>query len=404
MTTTAPWALDALEALMSEPARRMGSGAWAAQPGGNPIRLTGGIPDPNTLPVEQLLEATRVVLAREAAPALEYGGNAGYEGLRELIASRVCAEEGCSMTAENISIVSGSAHGLHNVFETFVNPGDVVVLDSPAWGGAIRTLRPLGAEFASMPWDEDGPIIETLVETLEQVVASGRRPKLIYTIPTFQNPLGVTQTLERRLALLDVAARYRMLIVEDDPYGELRFSGSPVPSLFNLSGGEGVIKCGTFSKVIATGLRVGWLQGQKEYIDATLRMRFDNGTSPFTSRIIAAFIESDGLEPHVERMREVYRAKCDAMLSTLSETCAGKVEWTTPEGGFFVWMTLPESIQLPALMRAANEEGVAVIPGPGFYADGGGQHNVRLCFSNVEEQEIVEAIRRLARAVDRAGS
>src|SRR5262249_48939990 len=165
-------------------------------------------------------------------------------------------------------------------------------------------------------------------------------------------------------------------------------------------GGEGVLKCGTFSKIIATGLRVGWIQGRKDFIDATLRMRFDNGTSPFVSRIIAAYIEGGTLEPHIDKMCGVYKAKCDAMLSTLAETCSNLATWTEPEGGFFIWLTFPESVKLADVLRCCDEEAVAVVPGTSFYADGQGQHNIRLAFSNVAEDEIVEGTRRLARALD----
>ncbi|MGH2601285.1 MAG: PLP-dependent aminotransferase family protein, partial [Dehalococcoidia bacterium] len=260
----------------------------------------------------------------------------------------------------------------------------------------------VGAEIVGVPLDGQGPVVEAADEALTRAAAEGRRAKLIYTIPTFQNPMGVTFTAERRRALVDVAARHKVLIVEDDPYGDLRFTGERVPSVFSLAEGEGVLKAGTFSKIIATGLRAGWIQGAKEYVDATLRMRFDNGTSPFVCRMIAAYIEGGTLEPHIEAMRGVYRAKCEAMLSALDESCAHLATWTQPEGGFFVWLTLKDGLKLADVMRYAGEERVAVVPGTSFFADGGGQQNIRLAFSNVDESEIAEGIRRLARAISRA--
>jgi 2-aminoadipate transaminase len=402
MTTIAPWAAEALDSLLSRNAARMAGSHWVQPSANNPIEFTGGIPDPATLPKEALLEATRVVLAREPEMALQYGGSQGFAGLREMIATRVAAEPGLQMTADNITLTSGGYPALHNLCDTFLNPGDYVLADAPAWGGYLRVAKAVGAQVVSMPLDDDGPVIDQADETLRRLKAEGKQVKAIYTIPTFQNPMGVTFTIERREALLELAARHRVLIIEDDPYGDLRFTGSRVPSLYALSGGEGVLKCGTFSKIIATGLRVGWIQGRKDFIDATLRMRFDNGTSPFVSRIIAAYIEGGTLEPHIAKMCGVYKAKCDAMLSTLSETCSKLATWTEPEGGFFIWLTFPENVKLADVLRCCDEEGVAVVPGTSFYADGQGQHNIRLAFSNVAEDEIVEGTRRLARALDRA--
>jgi 2-aminoadipate transaminase len=397
----APWAAAALESLLNVRARALPAGTWAAPAGPGVIPLTGGIPDPETLPFDELQEATRLVLRREGREALEYGGNAGYPGLRELIAARVDAQ-GLGYTADNVTLTGGSAQALHNIFETFIDPGDTVVVEAPAWGGVIRTLRAFQAHMETVPLDEEGIVPQALDDTLGRLRAEGRRVKLIYTIPTFQNPMGITATVERRRQLLDIAARYRVLVLEDDAYGELRFAGARVPTLLALSGGDGVLRCSTFSKTIATGLRVGWIQGAKEYIDAAVKMRFDNGTSPFTSRIIAAYIEEGYHEPHVAKMCAVYRAKCDAMLNALAERCPARVTWTRPEGGFFVWLTLPETTDPRALARAAAEEGVQYIPGPSFYATGGGERHLRLAYSYVGEEEIVEAIRRLARAIERA--
>lgn len=399
----APWAAAALDSFLNVRAAAMQGGSWASPARPGAIPLTGGIPDPDTLPTEQLLDATRTVLAREAKWALEYGGNYGFDGLRELITSRVDPQPGLGYTAANVSLVSGSAHALHNIFDTFLDPGDTVVVEAPAWGGVLRHLKAFQARVEPVSLDNDGLCTAELDDTLARLSAEGRKPKLIYTIPTFQNPMGVTTSLERRKQLVEIAARHRVLILEDDAYGELRFSGERVPTILSLAGGEGVIRCGTFSKIIATGLRVGWVMGSTEYVDAAAKMRFDNGTSPFASRIIAAYIEAGYHEPHVARMCEVYRAKCDAMLSALEETCSTRATWTRPEGGFFVWMTLPQSVSPTKLAEAATEEGVQYIPGQSFFADSSGRHNVRLAYSYMTEPEINEAIRRLARAIEKAG-
>ncbi len=397
-----PWAGSAIHEFLNHRAAAMGAGSWASPAREGTIPLTGGVPDPDALPTAALLEATRTVLAREAAPALEYGGNYGFPGLRELVAAEVDPQPGLGYGVDNVALTSGSAHALHNILDTFLNPGDTVVIETPAWGGIIRHLRGAGAVIEEVGMDEHGILIPELDELLTRLAAEGRRPKLIYTIPTFQNPMGITSTHERRKALIEVAARHRVLILEDDPYGELRFSGAPVPSILSLAGGDGVIRCGSFSKIIATGLRVGWIQASREYVDAVTRMRFDNGTSPFTSRIIAAYLEAGNHQPHLAKMRAIYKAKCDGMLSALEESCSGLATWTHPEGGFFIWLSYPASTDPKALAAAASDEGVQFIPGASFFAKGGGQHSLRLCFSYLSENVQAEAIRRLARALEKA--
>jgi len=398
----APWSTDALDSFLNRRTKGMPSASWASPAQPDTIPLTGGVPDPETLPREELLDAARrVLLSGEGKWALEYGGNYGFEGLRELVATRVDPQPGLGYTAANVALTGGAAQALQIIFDTFIDPGDTVVVEAPAWGGIIRWLRGFQAEMEQVSLDEAGIVIDELDETLARLAAEGRKPKLIYTIPTFQNPMGITATIERRKQLIEVAARHRVLILEDDPYGELRFAGERVPSLLTLSGGDGVIRCGTFSKVIATGLRVGWITGPRAYVDATATMRFDNGTSPFASRIIAAYIEAGYHEPHVAKMCQIYRSKCDAMLSALDETCSKFATWTRPEGGFFVWLTLPEGTDPRALAQAAGTEGVQYIPGSSFFPAKGGERNVRLAYSYMPEETTAEAIRRLARAFER---
>lgn len=400
---SAPWAAAALASFLNARSKGMPSASWASPARPDSIPLTGGVPDPDTLPYHELLEATRrVLLSEDGKWALEYGGNYGFEGLRELIVSRVDPQPGLGYTAENVILTGGAAQALQLLFDTFIDPGDTVVVEAPAWGGIIRWLRGFQARMEPVSLDEHGIVIDELDDLLARLAREGRKPKMIYTIPTFQNPMGTTATLERRKQLIDVAARHQVLILEDDPYGELRFAGERVPSLLSLSGGDGVVRCGTFSKVIATGLRVGWIAGDKAYIDALAKMRFDNGTSPFTSRVIAAYIEAGFHEPHVAKMCEVYRAKCDAMLSALEESCSKLATWTRPEGGFFIWLTLPEGTDPKRLAQAANEEGVQYIPGASFYPNPGGERHARLAYSYLPEAQIAEAIRRLARAIDKA--
>lgn len=400
-----PWPAETFERFLSGRARRVPgvpaqSSAWTA-PGA--IALTGGIPDPEHLPVEEIRRALNTVLDREHKPALEYGTVQGFEPLREYVATRVCAEPGLSLSAENVTLTSGSSHSLANIIDTFVDPGDVVIVELPSFSGALRTFRSGGAEIVGVPMDADGIDTDALDRTLTELAAQGKTVKFIYTMPTFHNPTGITQTLERRAALVEVAHRHRVLIVDDNPYGQFRFRGEPLPSLLALAAGEGVLSVGTFSKIIGTGLRAAWVLGDTPFIDALVSTRFDGGSTPLVQRTIAAYIEEGSMEPHIEKMTAIYRDKCDTMLRALDERCASMVTYTRPDGGFFVWADMPEGSDCMKLLPAAAEQGVSVVPGTSYMATPDlGRRNFRLSFSYVPEDEIFEAIRRLGRALEQS--
>jgi 2-aminoadipate transaminase len=399
------WSEGAIQGFLSGRARRVPAGpqqssGWAR---GNAIGLTGGIPDPEYLPLDALREALLTVLGREHKPALEYGGAQGLPELRTYVATQVCAEPGVAMTAENVTLTSGSSHSLANIVDTFIDPGDVIIVELPSFSGALRTFRSGGAELVGVPMDEEGIDTEALDRTLSRLESEDRKVKFLYTIQNFHNPTGITQTLERRKALIDVAARHQLLIVDDEPYGEFRFRGDTVPSLLALSGGEGVLGVGTFSKIIATGLRCAWVMGKKPYIDALVSTRFDGGSTPLVQRMVAAYIEAGHLQPHIEKMTAVYNEKCETMLRALDERCATRISYTRPEGGFFIWATLPENIDAMDLVKATQDEGVAIVPGMGYMATPElGRHNFRLAFSQVPEEQIFDAIQRLGRALEKA--
>jgi 2-aminoadipate transaminase len=373
---------------------------WA-QPGS--ISLAGGIPDPDSLPVEQIRKAYLTVLEREPARALEYGPVEGYPTLRHYVATQICAEPGVDMQVENVTLTSGSSHSLSNIVDAFVDPGDVILVEQPTFLGALRTFLSSGAEVVGVPMDSDGLEVDRLESKLAEFQRDGRKVKFLYTIPTFHNPAGTTMTLERRLALIDVAARYQLLIIEDDPYGRLRFRGEPLPSLFALTGGHGVLGVGTFSKLIATGLRAAWVIGEKSYIDALNSTRYDAGSSQLTERMIAAYIEAGYLEPQIDRLVEVYRDKCDTMMRALDERCAEFVRYDRPDGGYFIWMRIPDGLKSPAFARTALEAGVSIVPGTVSMTEPDlGHPFIRLAFSYVPQRDIFEAIQRLGRAFETA--
>jgi 2-aminoadipate transaminase len=374
---------------------------WA-RPGS--ISLAGGIPDPDSLPIDQIRQAYLTVLEREPQQALEYGPVEGYPTLRDYVATLICAEPGVEMAAENVTLTSGSSHSLSNIVDAFVDPGDVILVEQPTFLGALRTFLSSGAEVIGIPMDSDGLQTDELERTVTDLQRNGRKVKFLYTIPTFHNPAGTTMTLERRKALVEIAERQRVLVVEDDPYGRLRFRGEHLPSLFSLARGRGILGVGTFSKLIATGLRAAWVIGDKQYIDALNSTRYDAGSSQLTERMIAAYIEAGYLEPQIERLVNVYRDKCDTMMRALDERCSGYVSYDRPDGGYFIWLRLlPDGLKSPEFAQLALTEGVSIVPGiVSMTKPELGLPYIRLAFSYVPQQDIFESIQRLGRAFEKA--
>ena len=374
---------------------------WA-QPGS--ISLAGGIPDPDSLPIEQIRQAYLTVLEREPKQALEYGPVEGYATLRDYVATLICAEPGVDMTAENVTLTSGSSHSLSNIVDAFVDPGDVILVEQPTFLGALRTFLSSGADVIGVPMDSDGLRTEELERTVAELQRDGCKVKFLYTIPTFHNPAGTTMTLERRKALVEIAERHQLLVIEDDPYGRLRFRGEPLPSLFSLARGRGILGVGTFSKLIATGLRAAWVIGDKQYIDALNSTRYDAGSSQLTERMIAAYIEAGYLEPQIERLIGVYRDKCDTMMRALDERCSKYIAYDRPDGGYFIWIRLqPNGLKSPEFAQIALTEGVSIVPGiVSMTKPELGLPYIRLAFSYVPQKDIFESIQRLGRAFEKA--
>ncbi|HYM16418.1 MAG TPA: PLP-dependent aminotransferase family protein [Dehalococcoidia bacterium] len=367
-----------------------------------PIMLTGGIPDPDSLPIEGLIACNERVLRREGTFALQYGGPQGYAGLAEWLAKRAAAAEQIDVGPENFVITCGSAGGLENLCETFLDPGDVAIVERPTFPGSLRTILSCLPEVAGVPVDDDGLQPEALEQAIADARAAGKRPKLLYCIANFHNPAGATLTLERRTRIVEICRAEDVLIVQDDAYGAISFGREPHPTMYALAGGTGAVLLGTFSKTLATGLRVGWIMGEKTVVDAVTRMRFDMGVSPWTSRVIAEFCESGLFDEHLANVIGIYRRKRDAMLAALDERCSRFARWSAPQGGFFLWLELSEGIDVRQLRRTANDEGVGYVGGAAFFDDRSGGRFVRLCYSNVAERDIPEAIMRFGRALERA--
>jgi 2-aminoadipate transaminase len=399
-----PWEVEELQSLLAAPAKPEPTFIMSPPGGGALIGFGGGVPDAPTFPVAQIEEAVRTVLRREPAPALEYlaGGPIGVPELRQTIIDRIEPEQGVALGIENVTVTSGAAAALDNVFRTFLDPGDVMLVEAPTYMGAVRNARATGCRFVSVPMDGDGLNVDALETTLADLTRRGQRAKLLYTIPTFQNPGGTTLPLARRERLLEICARYKVLVFEDDAYGDLRFTDEILPSLFTLAQGRGVLRTGTISKTIAPGLRVGWIKGQKPLIDALVRMRFDNGSSPFVQRVVNAYVAAGSFEPHVAKMRGVYKAKYQTMDAALGEHLARYATWTEPKGGFFVWVKLPGGVDCLDLQKRGWDAGIAFVPGTACFTDGSGRDHIRLAYSSVNHDEIRDGIARLGRIIDEA--
>jgi 2-aminoadipate transaminase len=389
------------DALLSTRAR-IGWGAPAAP--GRPVQnalyeFGGGLPDPGSFPYDGLVEATARMMKAEGAAALTYGDPQGYRGLRELVCRKYDLFEGLKVTPENLLVANGSGHALSLALSAFVDVGDPIICEAPTFSGTLNTIRRHGPLVLDAPVDAEGMVTAAVRERLEGLRREGRRCKLIYTIDNFQNPAGPSLSLRRRHELLELAEEHDTLILEDDAYGEIRFEGEPLPSLYALDSGGRVIRAGTVSKILGAGFRLGWLCAPREMTPVFQGFLFGGGVNPFASRVATYFLQ-DHLADHVALLVDVYRAKRDAMLRGLWEILAGTdIEISKPEGGFFLWIRLPAGTDSGRLAELAGRAGVQYTPGPAFFPNGGGERCIRLAYSYEPPERCYEGARLMARAI-----
>ncbi len=365
------------------------------------ISFAGGLPAPELFPVARFQEICSRVLSEKSSAALQYGATEGYTPLRQMIADKLT---GMGATVENVMITTGSQQALDLVGKLLIDPGDRVLVEAPTYLGALQAFTVYGAQYVSVPIDEDG-LRTDLVEAVLQ-----SHPKFMYVLPNFQNPAWVTLTEGRRHQLVLLSDVYHVPIVEDDPYGELRYEGEALPSLAAIDQENNrradnpfanVIHLGTFSKTLAPGLRLGWIVAAPEVISKLVQLKqgADLHTSTFT-QVVAYEVARDGfLEQHIDHIRRVYRERRNVMLDALQEFFPGEVTWTRPCGGLFLWVTLPEGVNAQELFEMALRENVAFVPGDPFFASEDHGRHMRLNFSNADPEHIREGVRRLARAV-----
>jgi 2-aminoadipate transaminase len=371
-----------------------------ARPVSDPLYEFGaGQPDPASFPYDGLAEATARVMRREGPGALSYGEYQGYRGLRELICHKYELFEGLKLTPDDVIVSNGSGHALSLAFSAFLDVGDVMISEAPTFSGTLHTIRRHGPRVLDVPVDDEGMVTDAVREHLVRLRREGRPCKLIYTIVNFQNPAGPTLSLRRRHQLIELAHEYDTFILEDDAYGELRFEGEALSSLYALDEGGRVIRAGTLSKILGAGVRLGWLCAPRPLIPVLQSFLFGGGVNPFMSRV-ATFYLREHLASHVAVLVGVYRAKRDAMLEGLWEVLKGTdVAISHPEGGFFIWIRLPSGTSPARLMELAVQRRLQYSPGAAFFINGGGEQFIRLAFSYESPQRCREGAGLIAQAI-----
>lgn len=365
------------------------------------ISLAGGLPDTETFPRAIYDEIAGEIGTDFLASSLQYGPTDGMGELREQIA-KVMADEGARARVDDIMITTGGQQAIDLSIRTFVDRGDTVMAEGPTYPGAAPCFTAYGADVTHVPMDDDGMREDLFEEAYERLVSEGRPPKILYTIPNFQNPAGVTMSLERRERLVEFAHRVGLLIIEDNPYGQIRFEGEPLPTLYELDDGAGwVVYLGTFSKILAPGMRVGWAVAPPQVLRKMNlgKQAADLCSSTFNQRFVTEYLKRYDYREHVARVCELYRGRRDAMLQALEARFPAEATWTRPRGGLFVWATLPDFIDTTALQAKALERQVAFVPGEGAFLDGRGKNSMRLNFSSVPESVITEGIGRLGEVI-----
>ncbi len=365
------------------------------------ISLAGGLPDTSTFPAASYASIMQRVAADSCARALQYGPTEGLASAKRCIAEVMAAED-MAVDPDDLLVTTGGQQVIDLVCKTLIDPGDVIVAEAPTYPGAVPTFSSYQADVVQIAMDSDGMRIDELEAMLERLEKEGRRPKFIYTIPNFQNPAGVTMAEDRRRRLVAIARERELLILEDNPYGLLRYEGEPRSCLYELDGDNTwVIYLGTFSKILSPGIRIGWAAAPRPVLEKLNmgKQAADLCTSSMTQHFVAAYFEGARWQDYVRSVGEIYRRRRDVMLDALAEHLPREAEWTYPQGGLFIWATLPDYIDTTDLLARALREHVAFVPGRGAYLDGRGGSSLRLNFSGVGDDDIREGIRRIGKVV-----
>lgn len=361
------------------------------------ISFAGGLPAPELFPVQALAELSSRLILDDGQKALQYSTTEGYTPLREKIAGRMEKVFQASIAVDEIMITSGSQQALDFIGKVLINPGDEVFMESPSYLGAINAFRAYEPRFVEVETDSFGMIPEALEEALKKA----RHPKFIYVIPDFQNPTGRTWSLQRRKALVNLASRYGVLVVEDNPYGELRYEGEMLPSVKSLDSEGWVVYLGTFSKTLCPGMRIGWIAAHRNLLNKLLLVKqgADLHTSTISQMQINRYIETEDYDAHIQKLRRVYRMRRDTLTQAMDRYFPGDVYYNHPQGGLFAWVELPAGIDAAKLLEEALNRNVAFVPGAPFFPCTPKKNTLRLNFSNMPENRIEQGIMCLADAL-----
>lgn len=364
------------------------------------ISFAGGLPAPETFPVEELREIASEVLAQSGSECLQYGTTEGDPLLRNILVEKY-RKSGFNIGTENLIITTGSQQAIDLIARIFIDHGDYIMCGLPSYLGAINTFLVYGAKLKGITLDNEGMNPAELEETIASLSGYGRKIKFIYIIPDFQNPSGITMSESRRLRIIEIAEKCDLLIIEDSPYREVRFEGEPQRTICELDHTGRVISLFTFSKILAPGFRVGWVVGNPILLDRIVmaKQTSDLCTSSFVQRIIARYIEKGLLEKNLQKTIELYRNRRDIMLGALRKNMPDTVRWTEPQGGLFLFLTLPVGLDADLIFRKSIEKNVAFVSGSTFFCNNSGKNTMRLNFSFSNNYEIEEGIRRLAEVI-----
>jgi len=365
------------------------------------ISFGGGMPNPLSFPIKDVEDIVHYILENYGAKALQYGSTEGVEELRELISTRLNSKYNFNARKENIIMLNGSQSGLYMVSKVFLNRKDYVISEAPTYVGAIAAFNAQDPSWLAIDLENDGMDLNMLEKKIKFALNEGKTPKFIYVIPTFQNPAGLTWSLSKRKELLEIASKYDLIVFEDDPYNEIRFSGEPVSPIKSLDKENRVIYMGTFSKVLSPGIRLGYIFANDEILRkiSLLKQGVDLCTNVFSQYLAMEYLKRGVIDQQVPKIVDLYRKKRDLMLESLEKYMPDGTEWTRPEGGMFLWVTLDKKIDTEILLKKALEKKVAYVIGSAFYPDGRGKNSMRLNFTYSKDNDIIEGIKRLGSVI-----
>jgi 2-aminoadipate transaminase len=395
MSTSSPFNYDGLYSQLSVPVVR-GENRHAK------YDFAVAYPDPDTLPLEGLADSLKVALEREGKDLALYPVSAGLPSLREWVAEKLARDRNMNVGVDDIVLTSGSGEAISMLIAALTDPGDVLLTEEYVYLGTLRAMRRFGADVRSVKCDDEGIIPEELDSTLAAVAAEGKKVKFIYTIPVFQNPLGWTMSLERKVKTLEIAEKYGVPVMEDDCYVDLRFEGEDVTSMHSMDDSGRVLYVGSFSKIVAPGMRLGYMVAPQEVIQRAMSFKGGGGVNQFAALAVQEFAK-DSMYSHIQEQNDSLRVKRDAMLAALGENFGDAAQWSKPEGGLYVWLEMPEDIDLAALQDQSFNEGVGYYNGTMFSPEGRGANCARLCFGHPTAETVSEGVAELARIFERHG-